>query len=432
MENPSSSVATRRSGDQAADEIGRLVGDEFIRPATQADSIDGIVPRWVVEPESAAQVAGVLKLCDESDLKVVARGSGTKLDWGNPPSRVDLVLSTRRLNQVLEHAAGDMTAIVQAGCTAGAMAEILAGRGQRLALDPLWPERATVGGIVATDDNGALRAAYGTVRDHLIGVTVALPDGSLARSGGKVVKNVAGYDLPKLFTGSFGTLGVITEAIFRLYPLAKSSLTVRLIVPTTEMLARLISAMSNCALVTSSVQFEAEPAGDIRVSVLVEGLPGAMEGKLQRVIRAGADCGARQTEPAGDAWLARERMFCESESCVAKISLLPTSWPLFIDRMRAIVAAGRFHWNIVAQAAGVGIMRLKGLDPDLIVETTESIRADVGKSGGSLLVLRQPASSKRRIDTWPDGGNALPLMRRVKQQFDPRGILSPGRFVGGI
>jgi glycolate oxidase FAD binding subunit len=345
---------------------------------------------------------------------------------------VDLVLSTRRLNQVLEHAAGDMTAIVQSGCTAGAMAEILAGRGQRLALDPLWPERATVGGIIATDDNGALRAAYGTVRDHLIGVTVALPDGALARSGGKVVKNVAGYDLPKLFTGSFGTLGVITEAIFRLYPLAKSSQTVRLIVPTTEMLARLISAMANCALVTSSVQFEAEPAGDIRVSVLVEGLPGAMEGKLQRVIRAGADCGARQIEPAGDAWRARERLFSESDSCVAKISLLPTSWPLFIDRMRAIAGAGRFQWNIVAQAVGVGIMRLMGSDPDLIVETTESIRADVGISGGSLVVLRRPAGSKRRIDAWPAGGSALPLMRRVKQQFDPRGILSPGRFVGGI
>jgi glycolate oxidase FAD binding subunit len=433
MENPVSAELELTS-DQALAAIGNLVGKDFLRAATAADSTDGVVPRWVVEPASAIQVAQTLKLCDQAQLHVVARGNGTKLDWANPPRKADLILSTRRLNQVLEHAAGDMTATVQAGCTVAAMANILAQRGQRLALDLLWPDRATVGGIIATDDCGPMRSAYGTIRDHLIGITVALPDGALARSGGKVVKNVAGYDLPKLFTGSFGTLGVITQAIFRLYPLPKSSHTVRWMAPTTESLGRLIAALADCSPVTTSVQFEADSAASapIHVSVLLEGLPAAMEAKLQRVLRAASDCRAQQTEPPADAWTARQRQFSAADSCVAQISLLPTNWPAFIDRMRDIAAAGGFNCNLVAQAVGVGIIRVPGDDHERSAAGIKSLRADVQKLGGSLVILRCIPDIKRRIDVWPDVGSALPLMKRIKTQFDPRGTLSPGRFVGGI
>jgi len=138
-------------------------------------------------------------------------------------ARMDLVLSTQGLNRVLEHAAGDMTCTVEAGCTITALRQVLARHGQRLALDPLWPDCATVGGVLATNDSGPLRQAFGSARDLLIGVTIALPDGTLARSGGKVVKNVAGYDLPKLMVGALGTLGVITQATFRLHPLPRES-----------------------------------------------------------------------------------------------------------------------------------------------------------------------------------------------------------------
>ena len=150
---------------------------------------------------------------------MIPRGGGTKLGWANSPARAGLILSTARLTEVIEHAWADLTVSVGAGCTVQRLQEALAQHGQRLALDPLWPEKATVGGVLSTNDSGALRLRFGALRDLIIGVTVALPDGTLASSGGKVVKNVAGYDLPKLVTGALGTLGVITRAVFRLHPL---------------------------------------------------------------------------------------------------------------------------------------------------------------------------------------------------------------------
>ena len=152
---------------------------------------------------------------NDAGLRVAPRGGGTKLTWGNPPARVDLIVSTARLDQIIEHAWADLTVTVEAGCTMQNLQERLARHGQRLALDAMWPERATVGGVLSTNDSGALRLRFGGLRDLIIGVTLALPDGTLARSGGKVVKNVAGYDLPKLATGALGTLGVIARATFR-------------------------------------------------------------------------------------------------------------------------------------------------------------------------------------------------------------------------
>src|SRR5947208_2316906 len=179
----------------------------------------------IVTPASEEDLARVVAEANRRGLKVTPRGGGTKLEWGNPPERVDLVLSTLGLSRVVEHAHGDMTVTAEAGCTYGALQMHVARRGQRLALDNLFPDRATLGGIMATNDSGALRVGFGSLRDLVLGVTVALPDGTLARSGGKVVKNVAGYDLPKLMVGAFGTLGVITQATFRLHPLPAATRT---------------------------------------------------------------------------------------------------------------------------------------------------------------------------------------------------------------
>ena len=199
-------------------DLKMLVGESHLRPALLADAIDGVVPENIAEPCSASELASALKISSEAGLSAIPRGSGSKIGWGNRPKAANLVVSTGRLNQVLEHAWGDMTATVEAGCVFSDLQHTLARHGQRLALDPLWPERATIGGILATNDSGALRARFGSLRDLIIGINLALPDGTLAKSGGKVVKNVAGYDLAKLATGSLGTLGVITQAIFRLHP----------------------------------------------------------------------------------------------------------------------------------------------------------------------------------------------------------------------
>src|SRR5205823_2200293 len=159
-------------------------GAEHVRRAGEADAVDGVPARWVVEPGRAEEVAAVLCVANDAGWAVIPRGGGTKLGWGAPPRGADLVLSTRRLDQVLEHVWGDMTATVQAGCPVARFQAMLAAHGQRLALDPLWPERATIGGILAANDSGAWRLRFGALRDQVLGVTVALPDGTLAKSGG--------------------------------------------------------------------------------------------------------------------------------------------------------------------------------------------------------------------------------------------------------
>src|SRR2546429_2584247 len=200
-----------------------LVGNEYVRAATAADAVAGAQPKLVIEPGTERELAEILRLSNEAGLAVIPRGGGTKLGWGNSPARADVILSTARMTEIIEHAWADLTVTVEAGCTIQRLQETLGQHGQRLALDPLWPEKATVGGVLSTNDSGALRLRFGALRDLIIGVTIALPDGTLASSGGKVVKNVAGYDLPKLVTGAFGTLGVITRAVFRLHPLPLNS-----------------------------------------------------------------------------------------------------------------------------------------------------------------------------------------------------------------
>jgi len=200
-----------------------FMGHENVQAASAPDVVAGVPPKLVLIPSSESELAEALRLVSEAGLAVVPRGGGTKTCWGNPPARADVVFSTARLNEITEHAWADLTVSVGAGCTIQTLQETLAQHGQRLSLDSLWPAKATVGGVLSTNDSGALRLRFGALRDLVIGVTLALPDGTLASSGGKVVKNVAGYDLPKLATGAFGTLGVITRAVFRLHPLPHNS-----------------------------------------------------------------------------------------------------------------------------------------------------------------------------------------------------------------
>src|SRR6059036_724988 len=225
-----------------------LLGPDHVRPASPADAVSGVRPKLVVDPGTEKELAEVLRLSNEAGLAVIPRGGGTKPGWGNPPSRADVILSTARLSAIIEHAWADLTVTVEAGCSIRRLQETLAEHGQRLALDPLWPERATIGGVLSANDSGALRLRFGALRDLIIGVTIALPDGTLASSGGKVVKNVAGYDLPKLVTGAFGTLGIITRAVFRLHPLPRNTRSFSIGTKGAEEARRLIHAIQNSNL----------------------------------------------------------------------------------------------------------------------------------------------------------------------------------------
>src|SRR5271155_4482232 len=267
-------------------EFRAILGSDSLRAATGSDAVCGAQPRLVLEPANEQELAAALRLANESGLAVIPRGNGTKLSWGNPPTRADVILSTARLDKIIEHAWADLTVSVEAGCTIHKLQSALAQHGQRLALDPLRPEQATIGGVLSTNDSGPLRLRFGALRDLIIGVTLALPDGTIASSGGKVVKNVAGYDLPKLVTGALGTLAVITRAIFRLHPLPRNAKTLSISGCNLEEMQRLILAVQDSKLAHTALQAriaqDAEPVVDILFEGTEAGIA-AQESQLQEL-----------------------------------------------------------------------------------------------------------------------------------------------------
>src|SRR5437879_24851 len=298
-----------------------IVGNENVRAATAVDAIASVQPKLVIEPGTASEIAEILRLSNEAGLAVIPRGGGTKLGWGNAPTRADVILSVARLTEIIEHAWADLTVTVEAGCTIQRLQETLAEHGQRLALDPLWPERATVGGVLSTNDSGALRLRFGALRDLIIGVTIALPDGTLASSGGKVVKNVAGYDLPKLVTGALGTLGVITRAVFRVHPLPRHMRSFSISAADGVEMQQFVLAVQNSKLAHTFLQShfsgDTSPVSDILFEGTEAGLA-AQEAQLRK-LSALASISAAPTST----WTAREDLWVFSNSAstaIAKIS----------------------------------------------------------------------------------------------------------------
>jgi glycolate oxidase FAD binding subunit len=411
-------------------EIASIVGSERIRNTVASDAVAGVAPSKVIEPGSAVELAGVLAVADRCGLAVLPRGGGTKSDWGNPPQRGDAVLSTRRLNRILEHAWGDLTLSVEAGCTIAQVQAALAEHGQRLAIDPLWPERATIGGILATNDSGSLRTRFGSLRDLIIGITVALPNGVLARSGGKVVKNVAGYDLPKLNTGAFGTLGVITQAVFRLHGLPRESRTVSFSSDSLEKICARMNAVRDSGLTYTALQIRATGEGNYRLDLLWEGTP---EGNAAQDAELSSITGDLKSADPSGAWNTRQSLWelRGRTRAVVKASVLPMDLANLFAAVESCQAAQSISWESVFQSPGVGLLRIEGNESQL-VETLTRLRAQAEKSNGSLVLLSAPLEIKKRVDSWGGSGDALPLMCAVKQQLDPHGLLNPGRFVGGI
>jgi len=412
-------------------ELTSIVGADHLRAASAADAVDGVAAQMVVEPGSADELALVLRCANDAGLSVVPRGGGTKLGWGNPPQGADLVLSTARLDQVLEHAWADMTATVEAGCTVARFQKTLGEHGQRLALDALWPERATIGGILATNDSGSLRVRFGALRDLIIGITLALPDGTLAKSGGKVVKNVAGYDLPKLATGSLGTLGVITQAIFRLYPLPREVRSVSFTASSPETLSKLVLAVQDSKLAFTGLQLCAQSGGPPELAVRFEGTTGGIEAQLRQMLQLAAD--ARQVDSPQDPWSAREALWSGSEpALICKCGVLPSQLSTLCGVVGRVAEPLGLAWRVVAQALGLALVRLSGSQEQALPAAAAKLRSELEQLGGSLAALHCPPAVKKDIEVWGSTGDAQALMRRVKEQLDPNGTLNPGRFVGGI
>ena len=417
-----------------AKEFVAILDQDSVRAATAADAVCGVTPRLVLEPTSEQQIAAALRLANDAGLGVIPRGGGTKLAWGNPPSRADVILSTARLDKIIEHPWADLTVSVEAGCTIQKLQNALAQHGQRLALDPLWPARATIGGVLSTNDSGSLRLRFGALRDLIIGVTLALPDGTLASSGGKVVKNVAGYDLPKLATGAFGTLGVITQATFRLHPTPIQSRTISATARDSRDAQRLVFAIQNSKLAHSALQIRFVDAQQPQLDVLFEATEAGCSAQVDQLKSLLAPTAIVDSGPA--VWNARQDLYSEgrrsiTNAAVARLSILPVQIAETHDLLSQIASATHVRFNAVMQATGLGTILLTG-DPVGIGKALHALRTELeSKVGGSLTIEEAPAISSP-VNCWGEPGDRMTIMQMVKRQFDPKSTLNPGRFVGGI
>jgi glycolate oxidase FAD binding subunit len=395
--------------------------------AAEADAICGRVPKFIVEPSTAEQVAAVLRWANENSVALAARGNGTKPGWGAAPRELDVVVSMRKMNRVIEHAWGDMTTTVEPSCTVADLQRTLAEHGQRLAVEPLFGGHATIGGIVAANDNGPSRVRFGSLRDLIIGVTLALADGTLARSGGKVVKNVAGYDLPKLATGSLGTLGIITQAIFRLHPLPQTERTLTFQFETIAAANQAALALLDSVLTFTGLQLRSSGPSLCTLDVRFEGIENAVEDQARR---AGRMVGNLLPAEAGQ-WQSSTALWDESPGSICRFSVLPSEIAPFLDRAQSLAEPLAVRTRAVVQAVGVGLLRLDG-PTDALLRTIRELRQLAAVRHGSVVVLHASGELRSQLDPWGEVGTALGTMRRMKQQFDPKGILNPGRFVGGI
>jgi glycolate dehydrogenase FAD-binding subunit len=419
------------------EQLSSLTGSEYVRRPDSAEAIAGIVPAWVVTPGSEQEVASVLHLANEMDLAVIPRGGGTKLGWGNPPQGADLLLSLERLNRVEEHAWADLTVTVEAGCTIQSLQQTLAQHNQRLAIDPLWPGRATVGGVLSANDTGAMRLCFGALRDLVIGITLALADGTLAKSGGKVVKNVAGYDLPKLTTGAAGTLGVITRAIFRVHPLPAKTRTVSIPAETLNEMQRLILALLGSNIAFSAIQVRTASNSAPVIDVALEGTDAGLPSQVDRI--QGLASSALAGPEDATVWAAREHLWLPEagtasagpgDSAIVKITVIPSAIQNTLAMVERSTAAHQGAWHAVIQGTGIGWISLQS-DTANSRELLEQLRTEIEGEGGSLVVQRLPSAAEG-LDVWGNPGDALPLMHALKDQFDPKRTLNPGRYVGGI
>ncbi len=408
-----------------------LLGVDAVRLGTPADAIEGVVPRVIVEPASAESIGGVLEWASREKLCVMVRGSGTKLGWGAPSRQIDILMSTTRLNAVVAHRHGDLTATIQAGAKLSDVNRALAQHRQWIPLDPPSAERATIGGLVATNDSGPRRHRYGAPRDLIIGVEFARADGRLAKGGGIVVKNVAGYDMPRLLTGSFGSLGVIITATFKLYPLTTASRTLVVEPSSAAHLGELAVKVAASHLTPTALEFATHP---LRLIIRFESIEASVAQQSETASKLLAESGYEARTLSGSAeeqfWQNHTRLADDDRGALLKVSVLPTELAetlTVIERLagtRGYIAAGR-------AGAGVFLLRITE-EVQLQKRVIDGLRDALQIGRGSAVVMKCSPELRTHVDVWGPIGDGLSLMKAVKQQFDPAGILSPGRGPGGI
>jgi glycolate oxidase FAD binding subunit len=387
------------------------------------------IPLQIGLPKIVEELAELVAIANRDRSPIVVAGNSSKLDWGGIVTGTKSIVSTQKLDRLIAHAVGDLTVTVEAGMKFARLQEILATAGQFLPLDPAYPDRATIGGIIATADTGSLRHRYGGVRDLLLGISFVRADGKIAKAGGRVVKNVAGYDMMKLFTGSYGTLGILTEVTLRVYPLPANFGTVILTgaVDRLQQAAKILlaSTLTPIAVDVVSTAFSRQLEISNTPSLVVKfaTIPASIAEQSAQLLEIGKGLGLKggnwQGAQAERLWTGIQTGIWGNMSIGCKLGVRSTAVVETIellDRATDRIAKGVIHLN-----SGIGACALSD------ARHISPLRSHCEAAGGFLSVLQAPIDVKQQIDVWGYRGNAVPLMRSIEQQFDPVAILNPGR-----
>ncbi|MGA9770937.1 MAG: FAD-binding oxidoreductase [Blastocatellia bacterium] len=412
--------------------IESVVGTEYVttEPALQ---IDGFAPSILVRPGSSEEVARCLRICADLDAAVIPAGLMSWLECGNRLKRADVVLSLERINRVIDYSPPDLTATVGAGLSLHEFNRVTARERQWLPLDPSGSTTASLGAIAACNSSGALRLGFGTPRDYVIGLKLAHADGTESKSGGRVVKNVAGYDMNKLYVGSFGTLAVITEVTLKLRPLPESFATVVVTGKNQKSLIEFAKRVLASEMMPSSIfltrRLFTKQFGDDALLLRFIESEAAVRHQLDWVERSvGSDYqSVVMTEAESEVlWKTVADIDARAANAV-RISVLVSIASEAFERSLATCQC------ISAADLGVGIIRMAiDGDGESAIETIKRLRADAISMGGTLFIERAPKVVKQQVDAWGEVGATTSLMQSIKAKFDPETLLNPGRFVAGI
>lgn len=418
---------------------GKLPAAEIQSGGLTRFAVDGVTPQLAVAPRTIDELAYVLSEAHRAGQTVIAFGGGSHIGLGNLPGSYDVALSLASMDRIIEHEAADLTVTLEAGATIAEVQAHLAAYGQFLPLDPPCHDASpTIGGVLATNAYGPLRHAFGTARDWLIGVRVVQADGTLTKSGGRVVKNVTGYDMGKLYIGSLGTLATIAEATFRVAPLPKTSAT--LAIACTSPHAACTNAFSahDAGLALHAMELlspvAAETLARSRRWTLLARVAGGQRAVDRTVAEMQASARAMsahvQMLDGATAWDAWRRAFSPADLSM-RVSVLPSRVP---DVMRALEAAFDDPGLMASVTVSVGLVRLRFTSQADAreLECVASVRDIAARFGGTAIVDAAPPAVKRAIDVFGETAGDFSIMRRLKEEFDPLRTLAPGRFVGRL
>jgi glycolate oxidase FAD binding subunit len=451
-------------------------------------AVDHIEPQAVIFPKNIQTVSEIVKYANQKNLAIVPWGAGTKMSMGNPPRQLDLVVCTSRMNHMIDVDTANLTLTVEAGVkfkdiqarlateedrcylpledlTTEAGEFICSDRehkGSFLPLDPPFSDRATIGGIIASNSSGPRRLLYTNPRDVIIGVRFVSPTGNIVGMGGKTVKNVSGYDIPKLMVGSIGTLGILCDMTFRLLPLPEKMETLLLSFDTFTGVTCFTDRILNSQLLPAAVEvmnhqafLYSEPkvrpnfkTGVYVVAIALEAYDEAVARMSEEMQAMASECGAtdRQTlkeDQHGRFWLKVSNLALTVRDrfayvITAKLSYPISEWKGICEFVESILSADHIEHTLMAHA-GTGVCQVNLLlnhddrvKIDQAIEDLDRMLSRCRKIDGNLMIQNAPIELKQRLQMWGQEGTDLIAIKRVKARLDPSGIMSPGRFVGGI